>query len=136
MAMYFFHPVFCWKVDLGWRLELYTGTAVVTACWERSLLRWPCRTIFRAFPCKRAECRSLGQEQFLGIPLVIHCAYVTLQHSIAGAYLLCRYSLDPQAKDWAAYLKQQPEYQSMHAACSMFVWLPFMHGETMEDQEV
>lgn len=46
------------------------------------------------------------------------------------------YCLDEQAKEWANHLKSQPEYESMHPMMCMFVLLPYMHAETLEDQEV
>lgn len=51
-------------------------------------------------------------------------------------YIACRYFLDDQAKEWANHLKAQPEYESMHPMMCMFVLLPYMHAETVEDQEV
>lgn len=51
---------------------------------------------------------------------------------------MCRFCLDEQAKEWAAHLKAQPEYESMRSvyALNLFVLLPFMHGETVADQQV
>ena len=49
---------------------------------------------------------------------------------------VCRYCLDDKAKQWAAHLASDPAYFDFHPALRNFIWLPFMHGESMADQEV
>eukprot|EP00892_Ulva_mutabilis_P001950 jgi/Ulvmu1/11756/UM008_0170.1 len=45
------------------------------------------------------------------------------------------YSMDDKARQWAAQLASNPAFFEIHPAQRMFIWLPFMHGETMADQE-
>jgi uncharacterized protein (DUF924 family) len=50
--------------------------------------------------------------------------------------LWCRYSLDGKAREWAGDLSGRPGYRDLPLAGKLFVALPFMHGETLEDQQV
>jgi uncharacterized protein (DUF924 family) len=50
--------------------------------------------------------------------------------------LVCRYSLDEKAREWAGHLAGRLGYHELPFAGKLFVSLPFMHEETLEGQQV
>eukprot|EP01025_Chloroclados_australasicus_P036224 TRINITY_DN3685_c0_g1_i2.p1 TRINITY_DN3685_c0_g1~~TRINITY_DN3685_c0_g1_i2.p1 ORF type:complete len:264 (-),score=29.33 TRINITY_DN3685_c0_g1_i2:285-1004(-) len=68
-------------------------------------------------------------------------------HGVAGIILLDQftrnvfrgtpemYAMDPKARQWALTISTLPGYTELHPKLKMFAAMPFMHAETVEDQE-